>query len=99
MPTPSTTGSEEQNQTKLVFAGRVLVVNDTIYYIRNISSVRVSQKSQTFTKKLPKWYWIFLGISVATIPINIRVNASKFSLINIIFVPELLSQKIMLKTL
>lgn len=73
MPTQSTTGSEEQNHTKLVFAGRVLVVNDTIYYIRNISSVRVSKKSKSFTKKLPNWYWTFLGIGIATIPININV--------------------------
>jgi hypothetical protein len=73
MPTQSTTGSEDENQTKLVFVGRVLLARNTIYYIRNISSVQVSKKSQTLTKKLPKWYWIFLGIGLATIPININV--------------------------
>jgi hypothetical protein len=79
MPTQPTTGSEDLNQTKviqndrLIFAGKVLIVKDTIYYIRNISSVRVSKESKNLTKKLPKWYWMLLGMGIVTIPLGISV--------------------------
>ncbi len=83
MPTQPTTASEPLNQTKvmqnalLIFAGKVLIVKDTVnsigYPIRNISSVRVSQKINTITKELPNWYWIFLGMGVVTIPLGISI--------------------------
>jgi hypothetical protein len=83
MPTQPTTASEPLNQTKvmqnalLIFAGKVLIVTDTVhsinYKIHNISSIGVSPKINTITKELPNWYWIFLGMGVVTIPLGISV--------------------------
>ncbi|MCC3600081.1 MULTISPECIES: DUF6232 family protein [unclassified Microcoleus] len=74
-----TDGSGERNQTKiiqngqLVFTGRVLVFKNTIYYLRNITSIRFSDNTKILTKKLPVWYWAILVLGIVTIAMVVGV--------------------------
>jgi hypothetical protein len=51
-----------------VFTGRVLVFNGTVYYLRNITSIRFSDNTKVLTKKLPVWYWAILVFGIVTLP-------------------------------
>jgi hypothetical protein len=82
MTTQPTTAADLNQQKAikdglLIFAGKVLIVTDTVNYIyypiRNISSVRVIKKINTITKEMPNWPWIFLVIGIVTIPLGINI--------------------------
>jgi Family of unknown function (DUF6232) len=74
-----TDGSGNTNQIQIIqkgllaFTGKVLVFKDTVYSLRNISSVQFSDNTKTFTKKIPIWYWIIFGLGIVTIPIIVGI--------------------------
>lgn len=53
---------------QLVFTGRVLVFNGTVYYLRNIASIRFSDNTKILTRKFPVWYWAILVFGLVTLP-------------------------------
>src|SRR4028119_32315 len=53
---------------QLVFTGRVLVFNGTVYYLRNIASIRFSDNTKILTRKFPVWYWAILVFGIVTLP-------------------------------
>jgi len=69
----------ERNQStiiqngQLVFTGRVLVFNGTVYYLRNIASIQFSYNTKTLTKKLPAWYWAILVFGIVTLPMVLGI--------------------------
>jgi hypothetical protein len=66
--------SREPNQStiiqngQLVFTGRVLVFNGTVYYLRNIASIQFSDNTKILTRKFPVWYWAILVFGIVTLP-------------------------------
>jgi hypothetical protein len=76
---PTDGSGERRNEPKiiqngqLVFTGKVLVFKNTIYYLRNITSIRFSDNTQILTKKLPVWYWAILVFGIVTIAMLVGV--------------------------